>query len=109
MRIKAELEICDSHKLIWFLAPTVALCFQQHEVLKTHISNVQVRILTGLDNVDRWTEQSAWDKALQDVRIVVSTYAVLADALNHGFVRMSHLALIVFDEGRLDHMRSSRC
>lgn len=103
LRIKAELEICASHKLIWFLAPTVALCFQQHEVLKTQIPNVQICLLTGLDNVDRWTEQSVWDKALQDIRIVVSTHAVLADALNHGFVRMSHLALIVFDEGRLAH------
>ncbi|KAJ5979822.1 hypothetical protein N7481_007120, partial [Penicillium waksmanii] len=98
LRIKAELETCASHKLIWFLAPTVALCFQQHGVLKTHIPNVQIRMLTGLDNVDRWAEQSAWDKALQDIRIIVSTHAVLADALNHGFVRMSQLALIVFDE-----------
>lgn len=83
----------------------MALCFQQHEVLKTHIPNVQIRMLTGLDNVDRWTDQSAWDKALQNIRIVVSTHAVLSDALNHGFVRMSQLALMVFDEGRLSFRR----
>ncbi|KAJ5600761.1 hypothetical protein N7450_001828 [Penicillium hetheringtonii] len=98
MRIIAELEKCPSHKMVWFLAPTVALCFQQYEVLTNHAPKFKTRVLTGLDNVDRWTEQSVWDKVLQDVRIVVSTHAVLSDALNHGFVRMSQLALLVFDE-----------
>lgn len=98
--MKAELEICAPHKVVWFLAPTVALCFQQHEVIASQIPNVQIRLLTGLDNVDRWTEKSVWDKVLQDIRIVVSTHAVLFDALTHGFIRMSQLALIVFDEGR---------
>lgn len=98
--MKAELEMCAPHKMVWFLAPTVALCFQQHEVITSQIPNVQIRLLTGLDNVDRWTEKSVWDKVLQDIRIVVSTHAVLFDALTHGFIRMSQLALIVFDEGR---------
>jgi ERCC4-related helicase len=88
-------------QFVWFLAPTVALCLQQHEVISSQIPSVKTRILTGLDNVDRWTEQQSWDAVLQDVRVVVSTHAVLADALNHGFVRMSQLALIVFDEGGL--------
>lgn len=56
-------------------------------------------LLTGADNVDRWSEQRIWDAVLEEVRIVVSTHAVLADALSHGFVKMSRLALIVFDEG----------
>jgi ERCC4-related helicase len=34
-----------------------------------------------------------------NVNIVVSTYAVLYDALCHAFVSMESLALIVFDEG----------
>jgi ERCC4-related helicase len=33
------------------------------------------------------------------VKIVVSTYQVLLDALCHGFMLMDSLALIVFDEG----------
>ncbi|OQD98606.1 hypothetical protein PENVUL_c070G09986 [Penicillium vulpinum] len=84
--------------LIWFLAPTVALSLQQHEVITSQILSVKTKVLTGLDNVDRWTEQGVWDKVLKDVRVVVSTYAVLADALGHGFVRMSRLALLIFDE-----------
>ncbi|CAG7962428.1 unnamed protein product [Penicillium nalgiovense] len=99
LRIIDELEKSDApDKLIWILAPTVALSLQQHEVITSQILSVKTKILTGLDNVDRWTEQGIWDKVLKDVRVVVSTYAVLADALSHGFVRMSRLALLVFDE-----------
>ncbi|KAJ5772613.1 hypothetical protein N7520_003142 [Penicillium odoratum] len=98
LRIKAELENGASEKLVWFLAPTVALCIQQHDVIASQLSSVKIRTLTGLDNVDRWTEQATWNKVLRDVRVVVSTHAVLADALSHGFVRMSQLSLIVFDE-----------
>ncbi|CAG7966166.1 unnamed protein product [Penicillium olsonii] len=98
LRIIAELEKCSPEKLIWFLAPTVALCIQQHETIRSQISTVKTKILTGMDNVDRWTDQSIWDAVLKDVRVVVSTHAVLADALGHGFVQMSRLALLVFDE-----------
>ncbi|CAI7616954.1 unnamed protein product [Penicillium glandicola] len=99
LRIIDELEKSNStDKLIWFLAPTVALSLQQHEVITSQILSVKTKVLTGLDNVDRWTEQGVWDKVLKDVRVVVSTYAVLADALGHGFVRMSRLALLIFDE-----------
>ncbi|KAJ5083277.1 hypothetical protein N7456_012704 [Penicillium angulare] len=98
LRIKAELETSGAEKFVWFLAPTVALCLQQLEVISSQIPSVKTRVLTGMDNVERWTEQSSWDAVLQGARVVVSTHAVLADALNHGFVRMSQLALIVFDE-----------
>ena len=53
----------------------------------------------GSDNVDRWSEQRIWDTVLENVRIVVSTHEVLADALSHGFVRIEELTLLVFDEG----------
>ncbi|KAJ5151592.1 hypothetical protein N7492_009887 [Penicillium capsulatum] len=98
LRIIAELERCPTHKIVWFLAPTVALCLQQHEVIASYIPSIKTRTLTGLDNIDRWTQQAVWDEALKDIRVVVSTHAVLADALSHGFVQLSQLALIVFDE-----------
>jgi hypothetical protein len=87
-------------QLVWFLAPTVALCTQQHDVISLQIPAARTRLLLGSDNVDRWSEQRIWDAALKDVQIVVSTHAVLADALTHGFVTMKKLALLVFDEGR---------
>lgn len=57
------------------------------------------QVLLGKDNVDHWTDQSTWDLVLENVRIVLSTHQVLLDALRHGFVKMSKLALIIFDEG----------
>lgn len=84
---------------MWFLAPTVSLSEQQFKAIKSQISSVEVKFLSGADNVDRWTEQSLWDVVLDNVRIVVSTYQILLDALTHGFVDMDGLGLIVFDEG----------
>lgn len=58
-----------------------------------------MRLLLGEDNVDKWSEQKVWDAALDQVRVVVSTHAILQDALRHGFVSLRSLALLVFDEG----------
>lgn len=57
-------------------------------------------MLTGADNVDHWGEQEIWDAALAGVRVAISTYAVLNDALSHGFVSMRRLSLLIFDEGQ---------
>jgi len=57
------------------------------------------RLLSGSDNVDKWTQQSLWDAVLHNVRIVTSTPAILLDALSHGFVQMPRIALLIFDEG----------
>lgn len=58
-----------------------------------------MRMLTGDDEVDNWSTQDVWDMALQGVKVVFSTHAVLADALTHGFISLQRLALLVFDEG----------
>lgn len=81
------------------MAPTVALCNQQHDYLRRHIPAAATRLLIGSDNVERWSEPRIWDAVLKGISIVVSTHAVLADALSHGFVKVSELALLVFDEG----------
>lgn len=85
-------------QVIWFLAPTVPLCTQQSEVLKAQIPWVQEKVITGSDSVDSWSA-STWDTALINVKIVITTPQVLLDALLHGFVNISSLALLVFDEG----------
>ncbi|KAK0948551.1 Dicer-like protein 2 [Friedmanniomyces endolithicus] len=97
-RIRAELERSAPTKLIWFLANSVELSRQQLGVLRTHLPAYQILSLTGQDGVDNWSRQHIWDAVLANVRIVVGTPAVLKDALTHGFVRISRLALLVFDE-----------
>ncbi|POS74069.1 RNase3 domain-containing protein [Diaporthe helianthi] len=97
LRIRAELERMSSDKLIWFLAPTVSLCDQQFGVIKTQIPSVLAKIITGADNVESWSV-SAWKAVLINVNLVVTTHQVLLDALLHGFVKISSLALLIFDE-----------
>lgn len=107
IRILHELERIPQHQLIWFLAPTVSLCTQQFEHLQSQISSVQIKCLKGDDGVDRWTSQNEWDTVLKNVRIVVSTFQVLLDAVSQGFVSLESLSLIVFDEGKSLHDRLS--
>ncbi|KAG6039717.1 hypothetical protein E4U41_002156 [Claviceps citrina] len=97
LRIKAELERCGPDQIVWFLAPTVALCSQQFDVIRLQVAAVPMKLLTGQENVDTWSP-AIWKTILRDVRIVVSTYQVLLDALCHSFVKMDRISLIVFDE-----------
>ncbi|KAK2756784.1 Dicer-like protein 2 [Arachnomyces sp. PD_36] len=98
LRIREELGRWSSEKLVWFIAPTVALAEQQHAVLSLQLPAFQTKILSGADNVERWTTQSIWDAILLNIRIVVSTPQVLLDALSNGFLRLTRIALLVFDE-----------
>ncbi|KAK5174894.1 Dicer-like protein 2 [Saxophila tyrrhenica] len=97
-RIQAELERTTSDKLVWFTTPSVALSMQQFEVISAHLPAYLVKILTGQVGVDAWTDQSIWDAVLTNVRVVVGTPKVLEDALTHGFVTISRLSLLAFDE-----------
>ncbi|XRM45659.1 Dicer-like protein 2 [Aspergillus tubingensis] len=97
LRIMKELE-SNPHKLIWFLTPTVALCLQQFKFISDNIPAVRARTLTSLDKVELWTEQPIWDAILKEMQVVVSTHAVLADAMSHGFVKITQLGLMIFDE-----------
>lgn len=76
----------------------MSLCAQQFEVVIAQIPSVQTRIITGADKVDSWSG-STWDGALVNIKIVITTHQVLLDALLHGFVQISSLALLIFDEG----------
>ncbi|ORY11643.1 dicer-like protein 2 [Clohesyomyces aquaticus] len=98
-RTAAELERCQPNQLVWFLVPTVALCNQQHRVFQEHLQAYGVRALSGSDiEGEHWTDQNTWDSVLENIRVVLSTHQVLLDALTHAFVKMSRLALIIFDE-----------
>ncbi|KAL7773560.1 hypothetical protein CFE70_003525 [Pyrenophora teres f. teres 0-1] len=101
-RTRAELETCQpdkpTRKIVWFLAPTVSLCEQQHEVFMSNLPGFGHQILCGRDDIEFWTTQRQWDSILTNVRIVVSTHQVLFEALTHGFVTLTKLALLIFDE-----------
>lgn len=97
LRIKHELER-ESTKLCWFLAPTVALCTQQHAVLTTYLPT-SVGIVSGSHYPDQWKDASLWRLVLDTHRVVVSTPQVLLDALRHGYVKLGEdISLLVLDE-----------
>ena len=95
----AELEAAPPDQRVWFLAPTVALGTQQYDVLRSQIPSVHCKFLSGGDNVEAWSSSQTWDTVLRNIRIVVSTYQILLEALRHAFVKLESLALLVFDEG----------
>lgn len=97
LRIQAELERCAVDHLVWFCVPTVALAVQQYTSISKHLPAYQCRVLSGNDNCKFW-EQETWTEVLKGTRIVVSTHAILYDALEHASVKMDQLSLIVFDE-----------
>lgn len=71
---------------------------QQHKAISLELPVYHIIILTGLDNVDKWTDQKLWDATLNGVHVVIATPAVLLDALSHAFVTISNVSLVVFDE-----------
>ncbi|KAL2827773.1 hypothetical protein BDW59DRAFT_179036 [Aspergillus cavernicola] len=98
LRITEEIRTGSSNKLIWFLCPTVALCEQHLISISMHIPSMCSRSFTSNDNIDHWKDKNIWDAALSGIRVAVSTYQVLFDALSHGFVRIDRLSLLIFDE-----------
>lgn len=61
---------------------------------------MQTRLLQGNDGVKKWEDQCLWDAVLKNVRVVVSTYKILLDALANDFVKLERISLLIFDEGR---------
>ncbi|EGD99987.1 hypothetical protein TESG_07315 [Trichophyton tonsurans CBS 112818] len=98
LRIRHELERCSNDKLVWFLAPKVPLAEQQYRAISQQLPAYQTKILTGADNLERWSTQKIWDAFLLNTRIVVSTPQILLDVLSNGFITLRRIALLVFDE-----------
>ncbi|CAG8328122.1 unnamed protein product [Penicillium nalgiovense] len=102
--LRASLQQNIIVSLVWFLCPTIALCEQQVDVLRSHLPYSRPRSFTSKNQVDHWGEKSVWDAALFGVRVAVSTHQVLLDALTHGFTRIDQFSLLVFDEGKWEYV-----
>ncbi|KIW22325.1 uncharacterized protein PV07_12222 [Cladophialophora immunda] len=97
LRIEAELERSPG-KLVWFTAPSVVLAYQQYRFLSQQLPAFQFRLITGMDSPDYWTTKDVWDQVLHNIHVVVSTPAILKQALNYGFISLAGISLLVFDE-----------
>ncbi|THH18353.1 hypothetical protein EW146_g2613 [Bondarzewia mesenterica] len=97
LRMKMEAER-ESKKVSWFLVPTVALCEQQREVIEGHLP-FPVGMITGANEPDQWKDLRLWQRVLETHKVIVSTHAVLLNALRHGYINMGrNISLLVFDE-----------
>ncbi|KAI0052736.1 P-loop containing nucleoside triphosphate hydrolase protein [Auriscalpium vulgare] len=97
LRMKLEAERV-SRKVSWFLAPTVALALQQHQVIAGHLP-VSVGMISGSMEPDQWKDAELWRRVLATHRIMVTTHDVLLNALRHGYINMGRdINLLIFDE-----------
>ncbi|KAH7909570.1 hypothetical protein BJ138DRAFT_1154965 [Hygrophoropsis aurantiaca] len=97
LRMKLEAER-EPRKVSWFLAPTVALCEQQHDVISQDLP-VSVGLIYGALEPKQWKDPALWKGVLKSHRIIVTTPQVLLDALSHGYINLGQdIGLLIFDE-----------
>ena len=90
-------DLSTTTKVSWFVAPTVALCEQQHDVIQKAIGSVGL-IHGGLEP-KQWIDPKLWKNVLKKNRVIVSTPQVLLDALSHAHINLGlEIGLLVFDE-----------
>ncbi|KAL7929378.1 hypothetical protein V8C35DRAFT_198857 [Trichoderma chlorosporum] len=84
------------HKTAFFLVEKVALCFQQHAVLTTNLEFPVGKFFGEMTGVVR--SQEYWDRQFAENMAFVCTAQILLDVLACGFISMSQINLLVFDE-----------
>ena len=99
--IQEVLKRIDPSEKIIFLANTVPLVQQQCKVLREFI-DARIEEYYGerrIDNniLDTWSE-AVWKKELEKNQILVMSPVILVDILDHSFISLDYIRLIVFDE-----------
>lgn len=84
------------HQYAFFLVEKVALCFQQHAVLTCNLEFPIGKFYGEMTGIAR--TQEYWDKQFAEHMAFVCTAQILLDILACGFISMSQINLIVFDE-----------
>lgn len=74
------------------------LAEQQHKYLSRYLPQFSTRLITGSDNIHLWSTQEIWNAVLLNVNIVISTPQILLEGLDHGFVQLQRISLLVIDE-----------
>ncbi|RDK41124.1 hypothetical protein M752DRAFT_284613 [Aspergillus phoenicis ATCC 13157] len=95
LRILADIDKGDSDKVC------TVTCRGGTVANNIHIQYATVFLPCGAE------DKAIWDNALSGIKIAVSTYQVLYDALTHGFVKLSQMSLLIFDEAhhcKKDHV-----
>ena len=80
-----------------FLVHRVPLVTQQAKFFEVQNPDLRVRPLSGSDGIDFWAE-SEWKKVIRATDIFVMVHDVLLLALNHKFIKISDINLLLVDE-----------
>ncbi|KYK57428.1 RNase3 domain-containing protein [Drechmeria coniospora] len=83
-------------KVAFFLVENVALCFQQYSVLRANLEHPVAKFHGEMTGILRTKE--FWDQQLDENMVLVCTAQILLDCLNSGFLQMSRVNLLIFDE-----------
>lgn len=79
-----------------FLTNTVALAHQQKEAIERSTA-LRVAVYTGDMNVDAW-RRDRWFGEFDENQVLVATVQIILDVIRHGYIKLSNLNLIIFDE-----------
>ena len=89
----------SSHTILFFLCLllfSVPLASQQAKVIDKH-TDLKVKHYVGEMGVDFW-DKDIWEKEFNDNNVLVMTAQIFLDLLNHGYIRLSQVNLLIFDE-----------
>ncbi|CAM8897034.1 unnamed protein product [Rhodiola kirilowii] len=82
-------------KICVFLATTVALVEQQSKVIK---DSIDFKVGTFCGGTNGLRSHHDWEKEIQQCEVFVMTPQILLRNLNHCFIKMELIALLIFDE-----------
>uniref|UniRef100_A0A8H7KCB9 Dicer-like protein 1 n=1 Tax=Bionectria ochroleuca TaxID=29856 RepID=A0A8H7KCB9_BIOOC len=83
-------------KVAFFIVDKNALCYQQHSVLR-HNLEFPIAKLHG-EVAGLRSSKEFWDSQLEENMAIVCTAQLLLDALRNGFISMTQVNLLIFDE-----------
>lgn len=87
----------ETMKMSFFLVNSVQLVFQQHNVLCNNLMGQPMERFCGGLNSDLWDKRK-WEEIYENNMVVVCTADVLFQALHHGYITMSQINILIFDE-----------
>ncbi len=74
----------------------VTLLFQQYAVLDSNLDQ-KIAAFCGDMGCDLWSRQT-WEEKLRDKMVVICTADVLLQCLQHSFVTLEQINILIFDE-----------
>jgi endoribonuclease Dicer len=92
-------------RISFFVVPSVALVFQQYDVLHTNLDQPMAQ-LCGAMGTDLWSKDM-WLDTFKKNMVIVLTAEVLYQCLAHSYVKMSQINLLIFDEAHHAKDRNS--